>query len=117
MNYKKTNYRKNTFKRKYNISIYKLVKKTNKFFRDKFSPNPFQKICDYGVVGKVCGKAGNKLIAPAINDLSYSTTGLCYDKSKDKPIKGSILYTIFPFLFILITLGIVTLIVSIFSGF
>ena len=79
MNYKKTNYRKNTFKRKYNINTYKLVKKTNKLFRDKFSPNPFQKFDNYGVVGKVCGKAGNKLISPAINDLSFSTSGLCYD--------------------------------------
>ena len=107
MNYKKTNYRKNTFKRKYNKSTYKLIKKTSKLLRDKFSPNPFQKLDDYGVMGKVCGKAGNKLIAPAINDLSYSAAGLCYDKSKDKPIKGSLLYTIFHFLFILMTLGVV----------
>ena len=115
MNYKRTNYRKNTLKRKYNKNTYKFIKKTNKLVRDKVAPNPFRKLDDYGMMGKVCGKVGNKLISPAINNLSYSATGLCYNKSKDKPIKGSILYTIFHFLFILMTLGVVNLIIKLTS--
>lgn len=115
MSYKITNYRKNTLKRKYNKNTYKFIKKTNKLVRDKVSPDPFKKLDGYGVMGKVCGKVGNKFIAPVINDLSYSATGLCYDKSKDNPIKGSILYIIFHFLFILMTLGVVNFVIKLIS--
>lgn len=111
MKYNKTNYRSKKSKRSYNKTSYKITKIGTKFIRDNVSPNPFKKIEGNGFIGKACGKVGNKLISPVINELSYSAAGIYYDKTKDKPQKGSLLYTLFHFLFIFIALGIVTLIV------
>ena len=47
MSYKKTNYRKNTFKRKYNINTYKLVKKTNKLYTNLYKDRKVFKIIPY----------------------------------------------------------------------
>lgn len=115
MKRKGINYRRK-MKRSYSISSYKLNKKRAKFLRDNFSPDPFKKLDDYGIFGKVCGKVGNKLIGPAIRNLSLSSVGKYYKRVIDKPEKGTWLYTLFHFLYTLVALGIVTLIVFIISG-
>lgn len=115
MKYSRTNYRSKKTKRRYNKTSYKITKMGTKFIRDNVSPNPFKKIEENGFIGKVCGHIGNKLVLPVIKELSYSAASIYYDKTKDKPQKGSFLYTLFYFLFIIVALGIVTLIISVIS--
>ena len=111
---RKTNYRKNnthSTNRKYNRNLYGISKKVNKLTRDKFAPDPFEKLKNYGVIGRICNKFGNKAIAPTIVDAAYSSTGNFYNPKKDSPYKGSLLYTLFYIGYSLLALGIFSMII------
>ena len=115
MKYNRTNYRKNTFTRKYNKNTFNLFKKANKLIRDKVSPDPYNQLNNYGFGGKFCNKVANRLTVPIIREAAYSTTSLTYDKKKDKPYKGSILYTIYYFLYSVLFVGLVSLVIQFLS--
>lgn len=76
-----------------------MFKKTNKFFRNIITPDPFNKLNNYGLVRKVSNKCANNVTKSLLNNLSYKTSGLFYDRKKDRPYKGSIIYTIFHILY------------------
>lgn len=115
MKYNRTNNRSKKTKQSYNGTSYKITKIGTKFIRDNVPPNHFKSIEENVFIGKTCGKIGNKLISQVINELSYSAAGVYYDKTKDKPQKGSILYTLFYILFIFTAIGVITLIISVIS--
>ncbi|MBQ4510136.1 MAG: hypothetical protein II984_05380 [Clostridia bacterium] len=86
--------RKNKNKRLYNKKIYNAFKKGNGYVRDKITPDPLNQLNEYGIFGKVVNKIGNKILKKPIHKLTRSLVGNIYDFKKEKPYKGSILYTI-----------------------
>mgnify|MGYP006973351079 CR=1 FL=1 len=80
--------------RRYNKSTYAKFKKFNGVIRDNCSPNPTEALNFFGVIGKVFGSIINYIIAKPIHFIAFALTGLFYNKRKDKPYKGSIIYTI-----------------------
>lgn len=112
---KRTNYRKIkrfSTNRKYNRNLYGISKKANKLARDKFAADPFKKLNECGIVGKICNKVGNKVVTPIISTASYSSVGHYYNHKKDSPYKGSFLYTFFYFVYSIIMFAIVSLVIS-----
>ena len=78
---------------KYNHKTYVIVKKTNSVLRDKLSPDPVNALKVFGVIGKVIGFIIKKIIAFPIHFIVFAITGLFYNKGKDRPCKGSFIYT------------------------
>ena len=81
-------------KRKYNHIFYGIFKEVNGVIRDKCSPNPTESFKKFGKKGEFIGGIVNHAIDDPISKASYSITGNFYDKKKDTPYKGSIIYTI-----------------------
>lgn len=79
--------------RKYNHKTFGIVKKTNSVLRDKLSPDPTNALKVFGVIGKVIGFIIKKIVAFPIHLIAFAITGLFYSKGKDRPYKGSFIYT------------------------
>lgn len=82
-----------SLERKYNHTTYVIVKKTNAVLRDKLSPDPADALKVFGVIGKVIGFIIKKIIAFPIHLIAFAIAGLFYNKGKDRPCKGSFIYT------------------------
>ena len=80
-------------KRNYNKRFFRVIKKGNKFIRNKYSADPLEKIKETGLTGQIIGKGCDKLIATPIHQASYALTGLTYDERYDSPCKGAVTYT------------------------
>ena len=91
---KKSKNIKSNKRRAYNKKCYNIFKKGNGFIRDKITPDPLDRLNEYGIFGKVTNKIGNKILKKPIHNLTRSIVGNMYDSKKEKPYKGSILYTI-----------------------
>ena len=74
---------------------YKFTKKSGKFIRDNFAPNPTESLCAFGIIGKVIGFIINYLIAKPVYWLTFGLVGKLYDKEKHPAWLGSIMYTVF----------------------
>ena len=81
-------------KRKYNKKHYNVfATTTKKIVREHCAPDPMEPIKETGIAGKIIGNAGDKIIESPLQTASYALTGLSYDKTKDSPYKGSLIYT------------------------
>lgn len=98
-------------KRKYNHQLYRVVKKTNSFARNRLSPNPTESLDGFGIIGKAIGFGVNKFLLFPIRALAYMITGMFYNKKRDTPYKGSFLYTVSYILLMFFTGGAITAIV------
>lgn len=94
--------------RKYNKNHFNNFKKGNKKFRDTISPNYTKKLDVFGIIGKIIGFFIHALLNPLVHILSYKVTGKIYDKKKDTPYFGSIIYTIVNFAVCLCLFGIIS---------
>ena len=85
---------------------YNFIKLIGKFSRDKFAPDPTKSLDKFGPKGKVIGKLFNKLTAKSIHKVSFALTGLAYDNKKHPLWVGSLIYTVW-FFVVVILLGLI----------
>ena len=78
--------------RKY--SGYRFTKRSGKFIRDNFAPNPTESLGVFGIIGKVIGFAINHLIAKPVYWLTFGLVGKIYNKEKHPAWLGAIMYTV-----------------------
>ena len=93
--------------RTYNHNAYKVTQKFNGVARDKLSPSVGESFNVFGVIGKILGKILDYIIVKPIHFLAFAITSLFYNKNKEKPYKGSFIYTVCFILLMIMTAGIV----------
>ena len=77
--------------RKY--SGYKFTKRSGKFIRDNFAPNPTESLSVFGIIGKAIGFIINHLIAKPVYWITFGLVGKLYNKEKHPAWLGSVMYT------------------------
>lgn len=81
-------------KRSYNRRTYGALKNISGIFRDRCAPDPTSALKVFGIIGKILAWIIDKLLVKPIHILSFLLAGLFYDKKKDSPYKGMLLYSL-----------------------
>ena len=74
-------------------SGYRFTKRSGKFIRDNFAPNPTESLGVFGVIGKAIGFIINYLIAKPVYWITFGLVGKLYNKEKHPAWLGSVMYT------------------------
>ena len=85
-------------------SGYRFTKRSGKFIRDNFAPNPTESLGVFGVLGKAIGFIINYLIAKPVYWITFRLVGKLYNKEKHPAWLGSVMYTVL-FIGIMVLLG------------
>ena len=72
---------------------YRFTKRSGKFIRDNFAPNPTESLGVFGIIGKAIGFIINYLIAKPVYWLTFGLVGKLYNKEKHPAWLGSVMYT------------------------
>ena len=81
--------------RRYNSKRYKVFSKANGKIRKVCCPNSMVALKQFGFIFGILGSFLNKLIHKPIATLAYFVNGrYFYNKRKQSPYKGSVLYTL-----------------------
>ena len=80
-------------KERFNKTGFRLFQKIMELVRKIVSTDPFEKIKELGVLGRVIGRFFDRITEPLIRKMSYRSTGIPYNRKRDKPYKGSAIYT------------------------
>ena len=80
-------------KKRYNKTGFRVFKKIMESVRKLLSADPFEKIKELGLLGRVVARIFDGIIETLTHKLSYRSTGLVFEKKHDKPYKGSAIYT------------------------
>ena len=80
-------------KERFNKTGFRLFQKIMELVRKIVSADPFEKVKELGVLGRVIGGFFDKTTEPLIHKMSFRSTSLVYDRKRDKPHKGSAFYT------------------------
>ncbi len=75
-------------------SGYRFTKRSGKFIRDNFAPNPTESLGVFGVIGKAIGLIINYLIAKPVYWITFGLVGKLYNKEKHPAWLGSVMYTV-----------------------
>ena len=76
------------------FSGYRFTKRSGKFIRDNFAPNPTESLGVFGVIGKAIGFIINYLIAKPVYWITFGLVGKLYNKEKHPAWLGSVMYTV-----------------------
>ena len=71
----------------------RFTKRSGKFIRDNFAPNPTESLGVFGVIGKAIGFIINYLIAKPVYWITFGLVGKLYNKEKHPAWLGSVMYT------------------------
>ena len=75
-------------------SGYRFTKRSGKFIRDNFAPNPTESLGVFGVIGNAIGFIINYLIAKPVYWITFGLVGKLYNKEKHPAWLGSVMYTV-----------------------
>ena len=89
---------------------YRFTKRSGKFIRDNFAPNPTESLGVFGIIGKVIGFVINYLIAKPVYWLTFGLVGKIYNKEKHPAWFGSVMYT----MFFMGIMGLLNIVISLF---
>ena len=88
-------------KNKKQRSNYEKFADANKRIRESnLAPDPYKELGNHGVPGKAVKKTAEILSEEALHEASYVATGIIYNPEKHSPYIGSVLYTVFKWLFL-----------------
>ena len=76
------------------LKKYRFTKRSGKFIRDNFAPNPTESLGVFGVIGKAIGFIINYLIAKPVYWITFGLVGKLYNKEKHSAWLGSVMYTV-----------------------
>ena len=80
-------------------NFYRAFTKINRKVRKKHAKDPFEKLKNYGIIGIIGNKLVNKITEPKFVKAARFSTGVLYKKGKDSPYIGSLLYSVFYFIY------------------
>jgi len=80
-------------KERFNKTGFRLFQKIMELVRKIVSTDPFERIKEQGVLGCVIGRFFDRITEPLIHKMSYRSTSIPYNRKRDKPYKGSAIYT------------------------
>ena len=74
---------------------YRFTKRSGKFIRDNFAPNPTESFGVLGILGKILGVIVNFIILIIVRPIAFAFSGIFYKKGEHPAWVGSVLYTVF----------------------
>ena len=74
---------------------YRFTKRSGKFIRDNFAPNPTESLGILGILGKILGAIINFIILIIVRPIAFAFSGAFYKKGEHPAWVGSVLYTVF----------------------
>ena len=102
----KRRFNRKRIRKKCGSLLYMVTKKSTRKVRDGFTTKQTKNM---GLAGGVFNALGNKIFKPIIGSIAYSATGNFYNKRKDNPVKGSLIYTLFYCALILLSLKVINI--------